>query len=256
MMPSRKIAGSIGRVCALVAVVLSASVAISQEKPREAIGAVLGETVYRDQLPNGDAELAEALRVRFFGPLRDAYRAERTDAVEPSENELAFAEAYFRAEHEKRLATDGTTLRTELQKIEAQLGEPGLSADVRKKLESRKVSLEARLAPPDRLFAKFVLAPWKFERHVYDKFGGGRVLWQQAGTEAFDADHQWLKEQEKAGKFRIDDPKLREQLYAYWTTQKHGSFLTDDKARIREFLNPPWVQASTSRPATAPRDGG
>ena len=88
-----------------------------------------------------------------------------------------------------------------------------------------------------------MLNNWKFQRFLYDNFGGGRILWQQAGIEAFDAMHKWLLAQEKAGKFQVADAELRTTLFRYWTTQKHGSFLVTDKARIRsEFLEPEWAR--------------
>ncbi len=99
----------------------------------------------------------------------------------------------------------------------------------------------SRQRPPGEVFAVFVLNNWKFQRHLYNEYGGGRILWQQAGLEAFDATHKWLKAQEKSGAFKITDPKLRSVFYKYWTTQNHGSFLIDDKELIRrKFLEPEW----------------
>lgn len=67
------------------------------------------------------------------------------------------------------------------------------------------------------------------------------MLWQQRGIEAFDAMHNWLKQNEKEGNFKITDPKLREVFYSYWTTMDHGSFFIEDKTRIdQEFLHPEW----------------
>jgi hypothetical protein len=86
-----------------------------------------------------------------------------------------------------------------------------------------------------------LLKGWKFQKHLYERYGGGRILWQQGGLEAFDAFHKWLQALEKEGKFRISDPKLRGLFYEYWTTMDHGSFMTDDRERIRtEFLEPEW----------------
>ena len=122
-----------------------------------------------------------------------------------------------------------------------------MSADEKRKLEDdlkfQKFALEEAKKPPGRFFAQFVLGNWKFQRHLYDEYGGGRILWQQAGLEAFDAMHAWLKDLEKQGKFQITDEKLRATFYEYWTTMKHGPFLTDDKKRIREtFLEPEWLK--------------
>jgi hypothetical protein len=87
-----------------------------------------------------------------------------------------------------------------------------------------------------------MLKHWKLQRHLYDEFGGGRILWQQAGIEAFDAMRGWLETEEKNGRFTISDPGLRTAFYEYWTTMNHGAFLTADKTRIREtFLEPEWL---------------
>lgn len=72
--------------------------------------------------------------------------------------------------------------------------------------------------------AIFRLKSWKHQRLLYDQYGGGRVLFQQFGVEAFDAMHKWLKERESAGDFTITDSKLRAKLFAYWTTTNHGAF--------------------------------
>jgi hypothetical protein len=103
--------------------------------------------------------------------------------------------------------------------------------------------LARQLQPPGREYAEWLLGSWKFQRHLYLNYGGGRILWQQSGLEAFDATHHWLMQQEQAGRFRIADDDLRTAFYAYWTTLDHGAFLIDDQARIeQEFLYPEWAQ--------------
>ena len=97
------------------------------------------------------------------------------------------------------------------------------------------------LLPPGRDFAMFVLPHRKLQLHLYNNFGGGRLLWQQRGIEAFDAMHNWLKQNEREGKFKITDPKLREAFYSYWTQMDHGPFFIEGKKRIEdEFLHPEW----------------
>jgi hypothetical protein len=97
----------------------------------------------------------------------------------------------------------------------------------------------------------FVLSNWKFQKHLYDRFGGGQILFQQAGTEAFDAMHKWLLAQEAAGKFKVADPQSRELLFRYWTAQDHGAFLSKDQEAIREFLQPEWTQAPAEEKKTS-----
>lgn len=92
-----------------------------------------------------------------------------------------------------------------------------------------------------KVFARFLLSNWKLQKHFYDNYGGGRILWQQMGQEAFDATKTWLEAREKAGDFEVTDPKLKETMLLYWN-KGHGPFLTADKERIRkEFLEPEWL---------------
>ncbi|MEM8865003.1 MAG: hypothetical protein AAGF31_05600, partial [Planctomycetota bacterium] len=89
---------------------------------------------------------------------------------------------------------------------------------------------------------------WKLQRHLYQRFGGGRVLWQQAGIEAFDATRKWIESAETAGDFAVTGRQLRDALYHYWTMQNYGAFLTDDPQRVRDSLTaPPWLAASTEK---------
>lgn len=125
------------------------------------------------------------------------------------------------------------------QEVERQLSDPKLTKEKRAELEAIQRSYEI-VESPDRMAALFVLGKRKFERHLYDKFGGGRVLWQQAGLEAFDANRKWLESEETQGHFKITDPKLRAAFYRYWTS--HQNFMLEGEAEIGEqFLEPKWA---------------
>ena len=96
-------------------------------------------------------------------------------------------------------------------------------------------------AHPHRMTATFLYGDWKLQRHFYDRFGGGRVLWQQFGYEAFDAYRRWLESEEQKGNFKITDAGLRQAFYRYWRSS-NAPFLMTDPSRIRaEFLEPDWV---------------
>jgi hypothetical protein len=136
--------------------------------------------------------------------------------------------------------------------VEMSLRDPKLSPQRRAELEERKRACEA-MESPERFAAPFVLVSWKFERHLYDKFGGGRVLWQQSGLEAFDATRHWLESEERVGNFQITDPKLRTEFYRYWT--RRHDFMLESQAEIREqFLEPEWARKGGLGRGT--RDGG
>jgi hypothetical protein len=125
------------------------------------------------------------------------------------------------------------------QEVERQLSDPKLTKEKRAELKRLKKSYEF-VESPDRMAALFILGKWKFERHLYDKFGGGRVLWQQAGLEAFDANRKWLESEERHGHLKIADPNLRAAFYRYWTS--HQNFMLEGEQEIREqFLEPKWA---------------
>jgi hypothetical protein len=135
----------------------------------------------------------------------------------------------------------------ELKAVTERLARKDLSLLERVSLRFEKWSCERELAHQYRPLAETLYAAWKLQRHFYDHFGGGRLLWQQAGYEAFDAYHRWLESEDKKGTFKITDPKLRQAFYRYWTLS-HTPFLINDPERIRaEFLEPDWV------PRPAPR---
>ncbi|MBI1347493.1 hypothetical protein GC163_14535 [bacterium] len=214
---------------------------------REPIGSVLGKTVYRNDIKTGPQgpSLESELHRLFTQPLLQKYVEEHAQEVTPTKEEIAQATTYFQQEHAKRLQNERPALLKEQTELSEQLQSETLSDQDRRNLQLRRQVIEMRLKPPGEQLAHFILDSWKLQKHLYDNYGGGRILWQQAGQEAFDAMHNWLKAQEAAGQFQITDPELRQKFYHYWTTQKHGAFLTDNKERIqKEFLEPPWMKPS------------
>ena len=216
--------------------------------PTEQIGEVLGKSVYRNEIRTGEnVRLAAELHRLFAAPVMREYRQSHQTEITPTELEIATATAYFDRKHKESVKETAAGLRAQLKAAETKLAGSELTDEERKALEMEQRRLRSRLRPPGRFFATFVLDNWKFQRHLYDRYGRGRILWQQAGLEAFDAMHQWLKSQESQGKFKITDPELRAVFYEYWTTKKHGAFLIDDKQRIRRsFLEPEWLATADS----------
>jgi len=129
----------------------------------------------------------------------------------------------------------------ELKALDARLSQKDLSLLDRASLTLEKWTYQQELTHPYRTVAEFLYSNWKLQRYLYAHFGGGRVLWQQGGYEAFDAYRCWLETEERQGHFKISDPKLRETFYHYWR-QSQSPFLIKDGDRIRaEFLEPDWV---------------
>jgi hypothetical protein len=210
---------------------------------REQIGEVLGKPVFRDAIRAGEAvELRDELHRLFTAPIMEKYRQQHKAEIEPSEDEIASATEFFGKKHRELIKESEPELRKQLKVVEEKLGSSRLLKEQQQQLEIERQTLETQLTPPGRSFAIFLLNNWKFQKHLYDRFGGGRILWQQGGLEAFDAYRKWLEMQEKQGDFKITDAMLRSTFYEYWTTMKHGEFLTDDEERIRrEFLEPEWM---------------
>ena len=221
-----------------------AALALAEETPREQIGAVLGQPVYRDQLSAKEGgALSNELHNLFSHPVMQQYRAAHRNALQPTEREVSTATAHFDGWHNERLKAQDHPLTDRRAEIEQALAQPGLTAEEKQRLEDERQAIDLQLKPPGRRFAGWMVANWKLQRHLYQEYGGGRVLWQQAGLEAFDAMHAWLKQREKRGDFSISDPLLRAQFYAYWTEVNHGPSLSDDPRFIeQEFLNPYWLR--------------
>lgn len=205
-------------------------------KNRTQIGELFGKPVYRDQL---DVSSAHEI---FLQPVWDKYKNDNHAKLTPTEDEVNFANVAFDERRRKGLEAEGgeAKFRKEMKEIEAKLEVRNLQEGEVAKLEQRHMLLETKLTIPEG-FADFMLQNWKLQKHLYDNFGGGRILWQQAGIEAFDATRRWMEAQEKAGHFKLSDPILRGEVFDYWT-KDHGSFLIDDADQIREsMLEPVWV---------------
>jgi hypothetical protein len=230
---------------------LSVAMLLAQDKPtpdREQIGKVLGKPVYRDEIKERKGVSLEDELHRLLSPaMQEYYKAHKAE-IEPTKEELDAATVIFDTRHRERIKDEEAELRKKLKAIKDKLGQDSLSPEENEKLELDRLVIEAQLKPPGRRCAEFVLGHWKFQKHLYDNFGGGRILWQQRGQEAFDAHRKWLEHLEKQGKFEITDAELRAKFYEYWTTKNHGAFLTDDKERIRkEFLEPEWAPKPTKK---------
>lgn len=214
---------------------------------REQVGTALGKPIYRDQIEMGPDQGRNAVLRLFIRPVMAKYRTEHRKQVEPTQAELDFTTAYFNKVFEEELRAKRPELERKLAAIQQKLRDKGLSDEQRKNLEVDREIVLGDLNRRADLLARFLLNNWKFQRHLYDNFGGGRILWQQAGQEAFDAMHNWLKKHEEKGDFKVTDPEVRALLYEYWTAP-HGPFLTSDKEAIRkEFLEPEWAPKLTGK---------
>jgi len=219
---------------------------LSDKPERKRIGQVLGEDIYADQLKSKAGKgLGEELQQLFLAPLWQRYKEDHQAEIEPTKSEIKGATDYFQARHAKMLAEERPNLAKDLSRIEEQLKSEKLSPEDRKRLQSEAETLKKAGTPPGEVFARFWLPQQLLQQHLYRNFGGGRLLWQQFGVEAFDATHAWLQSEEKLGNLQIDNPEHRTLLFAYWT-RDHGGFLwkpEDRPEETEEFVNPPWQKS-------------
>ena len=213
---------------------------------REQIGESLGKPVFRDEIHarEGVSLLSELHRLFTFAAIQE-YRQQHKDEITPTPAEIAAGTQHFDQKHRERMKEQEPALRAQLKTIEEKLAALDLQEEEKGKLEIEKQAIQFMMTPPGESFAAFALKNLKFQRHIYLKYGGGRILFQQAGLESFDATHKWIESLEEAGKFKITDPKLRSVLFHYYTAQNHGSFLSRDEEYIREITEPEWLEKSS-----------
>lgn len=219
----------------------------AKELPREQIGESLGKPVYRDDIRSDkNVTLVGELHRLFTSAAIAEYRDQHDKELTPTAEEIAASKKSSDEKHRERMKEQGPGLREKLKAIEEKLSQTELTEEEKAKLTNEKKFTELLLHPPGEAFAAWTTRQWKFQQHLYKKYGGGRLLFQQAGMEAFDANRKWLESLEAAGKFKITDPKLRSSLYEYWT-RDHGHWIIDDKERIQEFIEPESLNASTAK---------
>ena len=164
------------------------------------IGQVGGRPVYESEVKGAsEQEREQSLREIFIGPAMKSY-------MEPYKSQWELTD----------------------QDIEA------LARAYRESLECNPDAPKPNLPDFDRFFAKFIGTNVKIQRFIYMRNGHGRILFQQAGPEAFDATRNLLLQLEKEGKFLISDPILREKTLKYWLSD-HQSGLLDDPGPDKAF---------------------
>eukprot|EP00913_Durusdinium_trenchii_P035319 g33049.t1 len=223
-------------------------------RSKDVIGKVFNKTVSRHDLRKEYPVLHEVRRL-FLQPVMQRYRTAHRREVQLTESEIARAIRYHEqlarrqggsvaAAWQRSLKLQQRDAQRSLSEINRKLAQKDLGAEERKAAIKHKRRLELLLKQPGRGFVEIYYPGLKFQRHLHRTYGGGRILFQQFGPEAFDAMHRWLREREKAGDFSIADPKLRALLYQYWTdTKMHGAFLSTPKDKADPVrLRFPWEQ--------------
>lgn len=225
---------------------------LGQDDSRVVVAELDGQSIYRDDLPGtSEQEIAKALQTRIGGAIFEQFISDNAKELKVSEAEIDQAAKYFTDRHAEKMALEAPALKEKLAELKAKVEAAPANSAERRTLETQRADIELQLdrQPPSRETVKFILTHWKHQNVLYKKYNGGRLLWQQMGIEAFDATRVLLETAEKKGRFKIHEPKIRDEFYFYWTKQNHGAFLIDDAERIRqEFLEPEWL-LKTSVPA-------
>ena len=189
------------RIGWLVVLLLVAGTGFAQ--PRKQVGQVKGQAVYADQIVGKTAqERAEAARNLFMRPIVQGWARQHA------------AQFKLSAEETTRLADD----------IRAYAACSG-----------NGYTLPENPAMRDKVL-QGLGGNIKLQKALYDAFGGGRVLFQQGGVEAFDATRKLLEQKEAAGEFAITDPQVRQLAYAYWT-RDHGAMMLSEPGQVARALD-------------------
>lgn len=227
----------------LFASLLSATVSLASGNVtlgREQVGVVLGKAIFSEPVSASDDDESSKLRALFIAPLVDKYRVDHPSAC-ANKDEVDRCWEWLKKSHGKAFQEVKQDLMDRLKVIDRELAKDKLSSDTKKQLLVERTSIQIRLNGPDHETAQYIADQWKFQRTIYDKFEGGRILFQQGGVEAFDATRKWLEQAEKRGDIVFETPAIRAAVFKYWS-QDHGTFLTRDPTQIKAFLEPEWLQ--------------
>lgn len=163
--------------------------------------------------------------------------------IKPTEAELKTFQELFTASIEKNpeLTKMQEKRGEELRALQAEADSPDTPPARREEL---KVELERRRAEmefwsPDQMArraAELLLPGWKMQQALYKKYGG-RVGWQQFGTEAPDAVHALLQERATRGDFSFANER---DAALFWSNfpgpEDPISFEVDNPAQVFESI--------------------
>lgn len=245
------IAGTLG----LINPGISVDEAPQQINDDEQICEVFGKPVFRRDVVD-DFEDQHKLHQVMLQPVLRRYQAAHRKELESQPSELDAAMTAFET-HQAQASEAEPIIRQAIEGYEEQLKQKDLDPAQRASLLKSKLNWERMLPPKEsvpwhsiatrigrdihRAQVRSMLVNRNFQKHLYENYGGGRILWQQGGSEAFDAMRNWIEARDKAKDFQVTDEKLRAQLYEYWTTHDHGTFLIRDPERIKVVIEREWT---------------
>lgn len=217
---------------------------VKNEKYRQQIGDV---AFYRE-LKNIQQSMLKNI---ICMPLLDKYAADNGIAISQEEIE-EFGQAMIRQANAQRLR-----IRTQLAK---ELENPNITEARKKDIESRINSIDQLLAHNETIrsgnsfegIAKTVIRGWKTNKSLFEAYGGRVIFFQQGGSEPLDAYREFLKQQETAGQFEIQDKKIAELFWNYFTNDKIHTFYSSPEEAQKYISNRWWLNAESGQITTCP----
>jgi hypothetical protein len=173
--------------------------------------------------------------------------------LEPTDQELQS----FASSMKKREVEMHAKMQKDKERLTQELATPNISAESRLSKEKELQRLERllkqiteirRITEPvaqqsgfaSRPFAQPQVQKWKIDQSLYERYGG-RVIFQQAGPEPWDAWRMFLLEEQAKGSFKILKPELEASFWNYHTNQAlHRFYPKGEEARI--MRTPFWQQ--------------
>lgn len=212
--------------------------AISQTTPpvdpgedKKPLATVLGKTIGTEQKDQLDGLI--------FGALLDQYA--KDNGIEPTEAEIKLFLDYQESTSLNSLQkseSDKSQLEKELesrslsaeQRKEKQSELEKVETDIRNQKETRVEAgkYEEQLRPMRRDMAIRQVKHFKINQVLFKKYGG-RVIFQQAGVEPLDAYRDFLLEEQKKGRFTINDKDDEAAFWKYFTDDKTHTFFSSDE---------------------------
>ena len=195
------------------------------------IGVVLERPLYiHDRNSSDPSQLPGLLYALVVPELEELYRKQHPDVV-PTEDEIDWLavkmkERAIRSLTEQRNALK-LTLEAAQKKDPPSKGDPNTVPAIKQVDDTMKRVQEG----DGRTQATALARTLKLQKHLFDHYGGGRILQGNQGLILLDAQKKWVEEREGLGEFQIANPELRQKLYEYWSTGAHhrSARLTDAK---------------------------
>lgn len=221
------------------------------------LGLVAGSSALASETPVTATVLGSALQSRdpqelqylIIQPLLDRYAD--SQGITVSAEELATYQAA------KQRFMEEDRRRREMRRAElAARRKAEAFADKQREALSRELEVLEQLAaaekdeasdaddPEIKTYAEEVarsfILRWKVNRALYRQYGG-RIIFQQAGPEPFDAYRKFLEEHAEKGNFRIFDAGMEQEFWRYFTNDAMHQFYppgSAEEARAFDLVLP------------------